>query len=379
MILTAKRNLLQGIVLLLIIIILGLLFLNAKNNLSQQGIQSGFHFLGLESGFEVSESVIDFTPRDTYFTALLVGILGTLKVSLVGVLFALIIGVFVGLMRLSENWLLAKLSLSFIEIIRNIPLLLQLFFWYALFTEFLPSVRNSLRPFSNVFLNNRGLFLPAVELGARWDLMFLSLALSLVVLFFYRKKWQKIKNDLGVDWRFKKYILCLPLVMFLLPWVFSGAKFDFILPKHIGFNIVDGISASPEFIGLLLGLSLYTGAFMAEIIRSGILSVHKGQWEAAKSLGLSRTQVLFKVVIPQSLRVIIPAMTSQILNLIKNSSLAVAIAYPDFVSVANTILNQTGQAIEVIGIIMAVYLIFSLSTSFFMNWYNRKVLWGQVK
>ena len=283
---------------------------NAVANLETRKIASGFGFLGREAGFEIGETtLLAFSAADSYLRALAVGLLNTFRVALAGVVLATLVGTLVGLARLSPNWLLAKLSAAYIEVLRNVPLIVQLFFWYTLIAENLPGPRDALEPLPGVFLSNRGLALP-------------------------------------------------------LP----GST-----PVLEGFNFTGGMVLSPEFAALLFGLVLYTAAFVAEIVRAGVLAVDKGQHEAAAALGLSRWRAIRLVILPQALRVVVPPMTSQYLNLTKNSSLAVAIGYPDLVSIANTTMNQTGQAIEGVAVIMVVYLTISLSISAFMNWYNRRI------
>src|SRR5688572_8088432 len=283
---------------------------NTVANLEDRRIASGFSFLQRESGFEIGESAfLRYSASDSYLRALLVGLTNTLAIAVIGIVLATVLGTFIGLARLARNFLLRTLSAGYIEFIRNVPLLVQLFFWYAVITEGMPGPREALSPLPGVFLSNRGIFFPT----------------------------------------------------------FSG------VPEIQGFNFVGGAAVSPEFAALLIGLVTYTAAFIAEIVRAGILAVDRGQGEAAHALGLSRAQSTRLIILPQALRVIIPPMTSQYLNLTKNSSLAVAIGYPDLVSIANTTMNQTGQAIEGIAIIMAVYLTISLSISAFMNWYNARV------
>jgi general L-amino acid transport system permease protein len=283
---------------------------NTAHNLESRKIASGFGFLGREAGFEIGETgLLAYGAADTYLRALGIGLWNTFRVALVGVALATLLGTAVGLARLSPNWLLAKLAAGYVEALRNVPLLVQLFFWYALISENLPGPREALQPLPGVFLSNRGIVFPT-------------------------------------------------------PWS---------TPELSGFNFTGGVTLTPEFAALLVGLTTYTAAFIAEIVRAGILSVGRGQVEAAYSLGLTRRAALRHVVLPLALRLIVPPMTSQYLNLTKNSSLAVAIGYPDLVSIANTTMNQTGQSIEGIAVIMAVYLTISLSISFLMNWYNRRV------
>ena len=296
---------------LLAAVLLAWFFLsNTLHNLETRRIASGFGFLGREAGFEIGETgFIAYSAADSYLRALGVGLANTFRVAVLGVVLATLLGTLLGLARLSPNWLLAKLAAAYVEIMRNVPLLVQLFFWYALISENLPGPREALQPLPGVFLSNRGIVFPT-------------------------------------------------------PWS---------TPVLSGFNFTGGTALSPEFAALLVGLVTYTAAFIAEIVRAGILSIDRGQIEAAYSIGLTRGGALRFVVLPQALRLIVPPMTSQYLNLTKNSSLAVAIGYPDLVSIANTTMNQTGQAIEGVAIIMAVYLTISLSISAFMNSYNRRV------
>ncbi len=345
---------------------------NTIVNLKRQHIATGFGFLHKEASFEIGESLIPYSAASTYGRALLVGALNTLKVSFIGIILTLILGTFIGIARLSTNWLISKLAGFYIEVMQDIPVLLQLFFWYAIFYETLPSPRQALHPFHGVFLSNRGVALavPASIPAYKW--MFISFVLACVASYFLKKWARKRQEKTGKI--FPVFTVSLILIFGgpLLTWAIFGFPLQVNTPHLVGFNFKGGIMLSPEFIALLLGLVLYTAAFVAEVVRAGIQSVSKGQREAAMALGLKPSQVLNLVILPQAARVIIPPLTSQMLNLTKNSSLAVAIGFPDFVSVANTCINQTGQAIEGVALIMAVYLIFSLSTSAFMNWYNKK-------
>lgn len=283
---------------------------NTAANLQDRRIASGFGFLGREAGFEIGESFfLRYDAGQTYLHALAVGLVNTLTVSAIGIVLATALGITIGLTRLATSFLLKAIGASYVEFIRNVPLLVQLFFWYALITEALPGPRQALEPLPHVFLSNRGIFLPG----------------------------------------------------------FAG------VPALQGFNFAGGIAISPEFGALLIGLSVYTAAFIAEIVRAGVLAVPRGQVEAGAALGLTNSRIVRKIVFPQALRVIVPPLASQYLNLVKNSSLAVAIGYPDLVSIANTTMNQTGQAIEGVAVIMGVYLTISLSISALMNWYNARV------
>jgi general L-amino acid transport system permease protein len=306
-----RRIAYQAAAIVVAVLVAGYLIHNTAVNLEDRRIASGFSFLEREAGFEIGESAfVRYGASDSYLKALAVGLVNTLRVAIIGVVLATVLGTAIGLFRLSKNFLLRTLAGAYVEFIRNSPLLVQLFFWYTLISEVLPPPREALHPLPGVFLTNRGLFFPS----------------------------------------------------------FTST------PALEGFNFAGGMVLTPEFATLLIGLSIYTAAFIAEIVRAGVLSVGRGQWDAAYAIGLTRGQALRAVVLPQALRVIVPPMASQYLNLTKNSSLAVAIGYPDLVSIANTTINQTGQAIEGVAIIMAVYLTISLSISAFMNWYNARIV-----
>lgn len=343
---------------------------NTLTNLAARDIATGFGFLEREAGFDISESVIEYSPADTYGRVLVAGLLNTLKVSLIGIALATVLGTLIGIARLSNNWLVAKLATVYVEGLRNIPLLLQLFFWYAIIGVALPHPRQALEPVSGWFLSNRGFRFPFPEWELGWTLAIIGLVLAAVITWFLNRRATKIQGETGR----RPNVLVPGLALFIgLPvvlWAAGGAPTAIDVPEMAGFNFRGGASVSPEFAALLLGLTLYTASFIAEIVRGGILSVHYGQTEAAMAIGLRRGLVMRLILLPQALRVIIPPLTSQYLNLTKNSSLAIAIGYPDLVATANTSINQTGQAVEGVAIIMAVYLTVSLSISAFMNWYN---------
>ena len=346
---------------------------NTLANLDRQAIATGFGFMEREASFEIGESLISYSAADSYAKALLVGALNTLLVSLIGIVLTLVLGTFIGIFRLSTNWLVARLASAYIELFQDIPVLLQLFFWYAFFYEMMPATRQALHPLPGVFLCNRGLIfaVPAADPIHKWMALALVLAGVAVVLL---RAWARRRQErTGQAFPVFRTGLGLVLGLPLLVWAAGGAPTAMNTPELTGFNFRGGVSVSPEFSALLLGLVLYTSAFVAEVVRAGIQSVSKGQTEAAMAIGLKPLQVLHLVILPQALRVIIPPLTSQMLNLTKNSSLAVAIGYPDFVSVAGTTINQTGQAVEGVLLIMALYLVFSLGTSAFMNWYNKKM------
>ena len=345
---------------------------NTIHNLSARNIATGFDFLGREAGFAIGESSLAYTPADTYARALSVGLLNTLRVAVIGIVLATLLGTLIGIARLSSNWLIAKLASIYVEVMRNIPLLLQLFFWYALIAETLPGPRQALSPIAGVFLSNRGFKIPTVEGdGLTWLAagFFIAVVIVLVLANWSRRRQAQTGQIFPVFKTAALLLIACPLVA----WWLSGSALALEIPALKGFNFQGGLTLSPEFAALLIGLVIYTAAFVAEVVRSGIESVGKGQWEAAGAIGLRRGLILRLVVLPQALRVIIPPMTSQYLNITKNSSLAVAIGYPDIVSVVNTTLNQTGQAIEGILIIMGAYLTVSLTISVIMNWYNARM------
>ena len=349
------------------------LFNNTLQNMEQRGITTGFGFLSNAAGFGILQSLIPYDETYTYGRTFFVGLLNTLLVAGLGIFLATFIGFFVGVARLSRNWLVARLATVYIETFRNIPLLLQIMFWYFAVLRPLPLPRQSLNVGDAVFLNNRGLFLPRPVTEDGFGLVWLALLAAIIGVLFLARWAHKRQDATGQSFPIYSVgtalILGVPLLVFLL----SGAPMHFDYPALKGFNFKGGLEVIPELAALVLALSIYTGAFIAEAVRSGILSVTHGQTEAAYALGL-RPQVTLKlVIIPQAMRVIIPQLTSQYLNLTKNSSLATAIGYPDLVNVfAGTTLNQTGQAVEVIAMTMGVYLTISLLISMFMNWYNKR-------
>jgi general L-amino acid transport system permease protein len=357
--------LIQTVALIVVGVIVWYFVANVARNLDQRGIATGFSFLNREAGIPIAEAVIPYSPRDSYGFALLIGILNTLKVASIGIVLATILGTIIGLARLSKNWLLARVSAVYVEVLRDIPLLLQLVFWYALL-QGLPAARQALNPIPGVFLSNRGLMLPKLDVGlAHIVILALAAAGAILTIGLYRRRQTTPRSALLVGIISIATPICL--------WSYLGLAVAVEWPVLQGFNFRNGLSLSPELFALLFGLVTYTSAFIAEIVRSGILAVGKGQWEAGRALGLSEGAIMRRVVLPQASVLIIPPLTSQFLNLTKNSSLAVAIGYQDIVSIANTTLNQTGQAIEGIGIIMAVYLSISLTISLLMNWYNARV------
>ena len=347
---------------------------NVRGNLATQHIAAGFGFLSNNAGFDVNQSLIPYNQSDTYARVFVVGLLNTLLVSVIGIFFATLIGFLVGLGRLSPNWLLSRISGGYVELLRNIPLLFQILFWYLAVLGALPSPRQSISLFGVIFLSNRGLVVPTPiphpALEAVAAALVVAIAASLALRFYARRRLFRAGQVTTIWPAIAGLLIGLPLLAALL----FGAPVSFEIPELKGFNFAGGSRIIPEFVALTLALSTYTGAFIAEVVRGGILAVHKGQMEAGASLGLSRGAALRLIVVPQALRVILPPLTNQYLNLTKNSSLAVAIGYPDLVSVfAGTSLNQTGQAIEIIGITMGVYLLISLVTSVIMSFYNWRI------
>lgn len=369
-----RQVLWQVIVAASLIALFWMIISNTQANLKKQNIASGLDFWDRTAGFDISQSLIEYTNTASYGRAFWVGLWNTVIIAVIGIFFATLLGFTMGIARLSSNWLIAKIASVYVEMVRNIPLLLQLFIWYFAVLKNLPGPRQSYVIPGGGYLNVRGLYLPKPIAEAGLNLEFAAMALgvlaTIAIGLWARRRRILTGQQFPVFWTGVALILVLPLVLFFL----LGAPLKFEYPELKGFNFDGGITVLPEFIALLIGLVFYTGGFISEIVRSGILAVPKGQKEASKALGLTNGQMLRLVVVPQAMRVIIPPLTSQFLNLTKNSSLAVAIAYPDLVSVfAGTVLNQTGQAVEVILITMLVYLTLSLVTSAFMNWFNARV------
>ena len=365
------RVLFQVIFLLGVILLLVILYTNMLKGLRGLGLTLNLDFLQDEAGFDISEG-IPYEPSDVYLKAFYVGILNTLKVSVIGIVCATLLGLLFGIARLSSNWLIRTIATAYVECFRNVPLLLQILFWYTAVVGQLPRVRESIALFGGVFINNRGLYLPSPEPteGLKIWLGFLGAGLLLAVVL-YVVRWRKLQQLDRPGFR-AKWALPAFLIVALCGWFLAPSRpFTLDLPVFQGFNFKGGMRFSPEFSALLIALSVYTGAFIAEIVRSGIQSVVKGQREAASAIGLKESQTLRLIILPQSIPIIVPPLTSQYLNLTKNSSLAVAIGFPDLVSVGNTMMTQTGQSIPVFAMIMASYLVMSLTTSAAMNWYNR--------
>lgn len=361
---------------LLIVVVAGFLAAahNARVNMNARGIPTDFSFWNRPAGFDINQTLIPFNATYTYGRAFLVGLLNTIVVAVIGIVLSTILGFAIGAARLSRSWLVARLATVYVETIRNVPLLLQLLFWYNAVLNPLPGPRNSIPFFDLAFLNNRGLIVPEPMPQAGFGYVPLALVLGLVLAFVFRSVARKRQRETGAQWPVGWISAGLILGLPLLAYVALGRPLDWSVPVLKGFNFQGGLRLTPEFVALVLALVLYTASFIAEIVRGGILAVSHGQTEAARALGLDAGPTRRLVVMPQAMRVIIPPLTNQYLNITKNSSLAVFIGYPDLVQVfAGTVLNQTGAAVQVISITMAVYLFISLVTSGGMNYYNSRM------
>lgn len=367
------RVLFQVIFLVGVVLLAGILYTNMLRGLRGLGLTLNLDFLNNEAGFGIAEGIA-YEPSDTYLRAFWVGVVNTIRVSVIGIACATILGLVIGIARLSSNWLVRNLAAIYIECFRNIPLLLQILFWYTAVILQLPSVRKSLTFFGSVFINQRGVYLPSPQPTSGVKIWVACLAVGFILaLILYLARLRELRQmeqpGFPAKWALPTFLVVALVGWFLTP----GRPFTLELPALKGFNFAGGIYLSPEFCALVIGLVMYTGAFIAEVVRSGIQSVAKGQQEAAKAIGLNEFQTLRLIVLPQALRVIAPPLTSQYLNLTKNSSLAVAIGFPDLFNIGNTMMNQTGQSIPIFGMIMISYLIISLATSAYMNWYNRRI------
>ena len=368
----------QVLTVLFLILVIIYFTINAQNNMGNRGISFGFGFLSQESSFDITFSLIDYDGSHSYARAFLVGLLNTILVSAIGIFFATLLGVTIGIGRLSQNYLVAKAAEWYVEIFRNIPLILQIFFWYFAALRALPLTIDSINFYDISFLNVKGWYVPKF-VWTNFKIFFYSIVVAIILIFFVLKYARKQRDEFGKQlptfFISIGLLLGLPLITFLI----GGVSLSFQIPQleqlsKTVYVYRGGVSIIPELISLALALSMYTATFIAENVRAGILGVNKGQKEAAASIGLTKGQILKLVVMPQALRIIIPPTTNQYLNLTKNSSLAAAIAYPDIVLVfAGTALMQTGRAIEIISITMLTYLSLSLSISIFMNWYNKKM------
>lgn len=348
------------------------LYSNVMENLRAQNIATGFRFLSEVSQFQIGETLIEYSARDTYFRALLVGLLNTLAVSAVGIVVATVLGFSVGIARTSDNWLLGKLARFYVEIVRNIPVILQVIFWSVVIRN-LPAPRGAFELWGAGFLSNRGLTLamPLSHPSHFWMLMGLvaGVILSVGAARLVRRRNEKTGKHVDSLWVSLALIVGLPLLV----WLVFGAPLEMSVPQRTGFSFSGGSTLSPEFVALLMGISIYASGFIAEIVRSGIQATPRGQIEAAKTIGLKPWFITRYIIMPQALRVIVPPLTSQYVSLSKNSSIAVVVGYPDLVNIGNTVMNQTGQAVEAVAIMMIVYLTISVATSLVMNFYNRLV------
>ncbi len=373
-----KKILPQILTLLVVILVFGFFSYNAQINMENRGITFGYGFLSQESSFDVQFSLIEYDGSHSYFRAYLVGLLNTILVSVIGIIFATIIGVVVGIARLSNNYLINRTASIYVEFFRNIPLLLQIFFWYFAALRALPLPQDTEPMFGVFFLTIKGFFVPAFVWN-NLDIFIYSIIAAIISIIFVRIYARKKQENEGIQTPVLSISIGLLLILPILSFLFGGVDASVEIPvikqlSQSGFTFEGGIKLPPELISLALALSLYTATFIAECVRAGVQGVSKGQKEAAASIGLTPNQVLKLVVMPQALRIIIPPTTNQYLNLTKNSSLAAAIAYPDLVLVfAGTALMQTGRAIEIVSITMLTYLSLSISISIFMNWYNKKI------
>jgi len=374
-ILTDERS--RGIIIQVVVVLAILAFIafvtrNTLINLERSGLTTGFGFLADPAFFDINQPLIEYNSQSSFARALLVGLLNTLLVSILGIIGATLLGFSAGVLRLSKNWLISRLVTSYVEFTRNVPVLLQILFWWALLTG-LPKVRDSISIADTAFLNNRGLRVPGpiTEPGFMWVLIAFALAIVVSIAI---SKWARTRQDLTGQ-TFPSGLTGLALIIGLpvLVYLALGQPLDWDIPERTRFNFRGGINVTPELIALWLALTTYTGAFISEIVRAGILSVSRGQSEAAFALGLRPNLTMRKIILPQALRVIIPPLTSQYLNLTKNSSLAIVIGFQDLVSIGGSILNQSGHSLEIVAIWMAIYLSLSLATSAYMNWYNKRI------
>ncbi len=369
------RSIFFQAVLLIAVVGFGMyIFGNTAANLEKQGIATGFRFMGTTAGFGIITHLIDYNEASSYGRAFAVGFLNTMLVAFTGIIAATIIGVFIGIARLSHNWLISRLAMVYIELFRNIPLLLQIFFWYFAVLRALPAPKLSFNFMDGMFINNRGIYLPSAIYEEGFSLVLWALFIAIIAVIFMARWAHKRQDATGQQFHTFYVAIAILVGLPLLALTVTGFPLSWEIPALKGFNFKGGTVIIPEFVALWLSLSVYTASFIAEIVRAGIQAVSHGQTEASRALGLTAGPTLRLVILPQALRVIIPPLSSQFLNLTKNSSLATAIAYPEMVSVfTGTVLNQTGQAVEIISMTMAVYLSISLGISAFMNWYNARM------
>ncbi|WFE75771.1 amino acid ABC transporter permease [Roseinatronobacter sp. S2] len=343
---------------------------NTAQNLTERGIRTGFDFLSRPARFPISESVIRYDPSDTFFWAYVVGVANTLWLSFLTILFATILGLAVGLARRSAHPLLSQIAMVFVTIMRNVPLIVQLLFWYGITTSIFPAPRDAFNPLPGVFLSLRGVYAPSLVAGpGAVGLIGVVLVAAMLIIWVSRKA---LRGGVRMRVAVPAGIICFGVVCVVFYGLF-GSPIGLEMPELTGLNYRGGLHFTPEFAAIVFGITLYTSAFIGEIIRGGIEAVKQGQWEGGRALGLSERHIMFRIILPQALRVIIPPITSQYLSTVKNTTLAVAVGYPELGLVVNTVINQTGQALESILIMLGVYLSISLSVSVFMNWYNRRV------
>jgi general L-amino acid transport system permease protein len=355
-----------------VIAVVWFLVSNTNTNLEKVGLELGFGFLADQAFFEINQNLIEYSSTSTFGRALLVGLLNTLLVSVLGIITATIVGFVMGVLRLSSNWMVSRMAGVYVEGIRNVPLLLQIIFWWTILSG-LPRVANSLSIGNAIYLNNRGVRFPApvMEPGMGFVIVtaIIGLMVAMIISGWATRRRVATGQGFPIIWINLLLIFMFPVLLFLM----LGRPLSFDMPVPGRFNFSGGINITPELVALWWALTLYTGSFIAETVRAGILAVSRGQTEAAYALGLPPGLTMRKVVIPQALRVIVPPLTSQYLNLTKNSSLAIVVGYQDLVSVGNTVLNQSGHSIEIVAIWLVVYLSLSLATSAFMNWYNSRI------
>jgi len=347
---------------------------NTVANIEQRGIQTGFGFLNGTAGFGIDQSPIPYTEENTHGRVFIVGLLNTIIIAFVGIICATLVGLIIGILRLSRNWLIAKLAKAYVDFFRNIPLLLQILFWYNVVLRAMPNPKQSFNFFDMMFINNRGLYFPLPEYNTTFFMMVGSLFCALFAAIALNAWANKRKEATGEDFIVFPFAIGIFILFPVLAYFIGGAHLNFSFPELRGFNFKGGKTLSPEFLALTFALTIYTATFIAEAVRSGIEAVSHGQKEAAASMGFSPYQSLKLVILPQAIRIAIPPIINQYLNLIKNSSLATAVGYPEIVTVfAGTSLNQVGQAIEIISMTMLVYLIISLIVSALLNWFNHKM------
>jgi general L-amino acid transport system permease protein len=366
----------QAIFVIVLVLAAGYLYRNLNTNLERQGLTVGYGFMKNPASFDIGESFIPYKASDPYQRALVVGLVNTLVVSGVGIVFATIVGVLAGVARLSSNWLIRQFAAAYVGVIRNTPLIIQLMFWYFGVILQLPAVKEAIELPGPVYLSKRGVYLPWAEATATfaaWCMYIYLAVLSIILIWFVLQSAQKRASLPISPWWNLTYLFIPVLILWFGASVQSEPPLKSLIPELTGLNFKGGLRLTPEFVALLFGLVIYTGAFIAEIVRAGIQAISRGQVEAARSLGLTSSQTLRLIVFPQALRIMIPPVTSQYLNLAKNSSLAIAIGYPDLFSIAGTVFNQTGAAIEIIVVMMLSYLSMSLLTSLLMNIYNKRI------